>query len=232
LTRPLSADVLAPDALHCISLLNHFTDCAEVVSATTLLLLLMQLMMYDDNRYEFEAKYTQFATLASCPVWPSLPGGGLDVSKFKHLHAHLPPIANSHAAAVAVQLMVYDDNRYEVEAKYTQFITLASRPVWPRLDMTPLAAVLNQLEARYSQQQQPQQQLQPQQQGLWRTNSGSSTPGSATRVPTQQQQQQQQGGGVVKAGAPPAAAGSLRWVANSLTDTGRRRERVQQGGVS
>jgi hypothetical protein len=123
--------------------------------------------------------------------------------------------------------MMFDDNRYEIEAKYTQFITVASRPVWPRLEMAPLAAVLNQLEARYSQQQQPQQQLQPQQQGLWRTNSGSSTPGSAARVSTQQQQQQ---GGVAKAAAPPAAAGSLRWVANSLTDTGGCREGAYQGG--
>lgn len=46
--------------------------------------------------------------------------------------------------------MLYDDNRYEVEEKYTQFINLTSRPVWPRLDMRPLAALLNKFEARYS----------------------------------------------------------------------------------
>jgi hypothetical protein len=128
--------------------------------------------------------------------------------------------------------MMYDDNRYELECKYTQFVTLTSRPVWPRLDMAPLAAVLNQLEMRYSgQQQQQQQQQQGQQQGaLWRTGSGSSTPGSAAARTgaQQQQQQQQQGGGMggstsssrVAVAAPTGPVGRLRWVANSLTDTG------------
>lgn len=45
--------------------------------------------------------------------------------------------------------MIYDDNRYEVEAKYTQFVVLASRPTWPRLDMAPLAAVLNKFEDKF-----------------------------------------------------------------------------------
>jgi len=124
--------------------------------------------------------------------------------------------------------MMYDDNRYEVEAKYTQFITLTSRPVWPRLDMTPLAAVLNQLEARYSSSSQQQQQ----QHGVWRSSSGSMAPASAAAVgAVGAVQQQQQGGGgspaAVRGGTPKAAAaaaavaaGSLRWVANSLTDTG------------
>lgn len=119
---------------------------------------------------------------------------------------------------LSLQLMMYDDNRYELECKYTQFVHLTSRPVWPRLDMAPLAAVLNQLEGRYSGQQ--QQQPGP----LWRSGSGSSTPGSAAARPVAQQQQQQVGGmgssssrvGV----AAPTSVGSLRWVANSLTDTG------------
>jgi hypothetical protein len=34
-------------------------------------------------------------------------------------------------------------HRYEVECKYTQYIHYHSRPVWPRLDMASLAAVLN-----------------------------------------------------------------------------------------
>jgi hypothetical protein len=131
-----------------------------------------------------------------------------------------------------LQLMMYDDNRYEVESKYTQFITLTSRPIWPRLAMGPLAAVLNQLEARYSssqqqQHQQQQQQVQQQQQspGVWRTNSGCSTPGSAkaaTAGQQQQQLQQQRGQGVARpAAAAAAGGGGLVWVANSLTDTGR-----------
>jgi hypothetical protein len=37
------------------------------------------------------------------------------------------------------QLMMYDDNRYELESKYTQFITLTSRPVWPLLLLLPLS---------------------------------------------------------------------------------------------
>ncbi len=41
---------------------------------------------------------------------------------------------------------MYDDQRYEIECKYTQTVAVASRPVQPRLDMGPLAALLNQLE--------------------------------------------------------------------------------------
>jgi hypothetical protein len=175
---------------------------------------------------------------------------------FSHTVAVTAAAAAAAAAAMHLymQLMMYDDNRYEVESKYTQFISLTSRPVWPRLDMAPLAAVLNQLEARYSSssnsgggggaaQQQQQQQQQQQAGGLWRTNSGSSTgtPVSMARggaLQQQQQQQQQQqhqglggsaaaaaaaagGQGLASQGvAAPAAPGSLRWVANSLTDTG------------
>ena len=137
-------------------------------------------------------------------------------------------------SAPHLQLMMYDDNRYEVESKYTQFITLTSRPVWPRLAMAPLAAVFNQLEARYSSSQQQQQQTQTQTQqqhqqqqqqspGVWRTNSGCSTPGSAKAATAGQQQQlqQQRGQGVARpAAAAGGAGGGLVWVANSLTDTG------------
>lgn len=45
---------------------------------------------------------------------------------------------------------MYDDQRYEVECKYSQFVVLPSRPVWPRLDLAPLATLLNTLEARYA----------------------------------------------------------------------------------
>ena len=34
----------------------------------------------------------------------------------------------------------------ELESKYTQFVVVHSRPVWPRLDFGPLARVLNALE--------------------------------------------------------------------------------------
>jgi len=37
-------------------------------------------------------------------------------------------------------------HRYELECKYTQYIQLHSRPVWPRLDLAPLVQVLNAIE--------------------------------------------------------------------------------------
>ncbi|WIA42767.1 hypothetical protein OEZ86_008708 [Tetradesmus obliquus] len=56
----------------------------------------------------------------------------------------------SHTIGYDVVLMMYDDNRYEVEEKYTQFVQLVSRPTWPRLDLAPLAAVLNKFEAQFA----------------------------------------------------------------------------------
>uniref|UniRef100_A0A7S3R957 Oxidation resistance protein 1 n=1 Tax=Dunaliella tertiolecta TaxID=3047 RepID=A0A7S3R957_DUNTE len=52
----------------------------------------------------------------------------------------------SHTLGADVVLTMYDKNRYELECKYTQYIQLQSRPVWPRLDMAPLVQVLNVLE--------------------------------------------------------------------------------------
>ncbi|MGI4835138.1 MAG: DUF6687 family protein [Janthinobacterium lividum] len=43
-------------------------------------------------------------------------------------------------------LSIYDGQRYELEAKYTTWIDLASRPTLPRLPLGPLAARLNALE--------------------------------------------------------------------------------------
>ncbi len=43
-------------------------------------------------------------------------------------------------------LSVYDGQRYELEAKYTTWIDLASRPTLPRLPLPALAARLNELE--------------------------------------------------------------------------------------
>ena len=42
-----------------------------------------------------------------------------------------------------VLLTVYPGNKYELEAKYTQYVQFHSRPVWPRLDFGPLAKVCN-----------------------------------------------------------------------------------------
>ena len=44
-------------------------------------------------------------------------------------------------------LSLYDGQRYELEAKYTTWIDLASRPTLPRLPLPSLAARLNELEA-------------------------------------------------------------------------------------
>lgn len=55
-------------------------------------------------------------------------------------------VSDSLCFVTLVQLSMYDGHRYEVECKYTQFVEFTSRPVWPRLDMTPLAAVLNTME--------------------------------------------------------------------------------------
>ncbi|RDV16004.1 hypothetical protein DXT99_06420 [Pontibacter diazotrophicus] len=43
-------------------------------------------------------------------------------------------------------LACYDQNKYELEYKYTTWVDIASRPTLPRLNMAPLAERLNQLE--------------------------------------------------------------------------------------
>ena len=43
-------------------------------------------------------------------------------------------------------LSLYDGQRYELEAKYTTWVDLESRPTLPRLPLAPLAAHLNELE--------------------------------------------------------------------------------------
>ncbi|QCR21277.1 DUF6687 family protein [Pontibacter sp. SGAir0037] len=43
-------------------------------------------------------------------------------------------------------LTCYDQNRYELEYKYTTWVDIASRPTLPRLPMAPLAEKLNKLE--------------------------------------------------------------------------------------
>ena len=43
-------------------------------------------------------------------------------------------------------LSIYDNNRYELEYKYTTWVDIVSRPTLPRIDLSPLANQLNQLE--------------------------------------------------------------------------------------
>lgn len=45
----------------------------------------------------------------------------------------------SHSIGLDYVLSLYDGGRYELECKYTQFVAVHSRPVWPRFDLTPLA---------------------------------------------------------------------------------------------
>lgn len=52
----------------------------------------------------------------------------------------------SFSAGADVVASVYPGGRYELEAKYSQFVALHSRPVHPRLDFAPLAQALNELE--------------------------------------------------------------------------------------
>eukprot|EP00241_Pyramimonas_parkeae_P017185 CAMPEP_0114291176 /NCGR_PEP_ID=MMETSP0059-20121206/8342_1 /TAXON_ID=36894 /ORGANISM="Pyramimonas parkeae, Strain CCMP726" /LENGTH=628 /DNA_ID=CAMNT_0001412647 /DNA_START=195 /DNA_END=2082 /DNA_ORIENTATION=+ len=45
-----------------------------------------------------------------------------------------------------VLLTMYPGNRYELECKYTGYVDIVSRPVMPRIDMSPLVKFLNTLE--------------------------------------------------------------------------------------
>eukprot|EP00892_Ulva_mutabilis_P003797 jgi/Ulvmu1/178/UM001_0182.1 len=49
----------------------------------------------------------------------------------------------SWTAGTDVVIAVYGGRRYEVECKYTSYVNLHSRPVWPRVSMAPLAEALN-----------------------------------------------------------------------------------------
>ena len=52
-------------------------------------------------------------------------------------------------------LACYSGRRYELELKYTTFVDIHSRPVLPRLDLSPLAAALSEAEAVADVQAQP-----------------------------------------------------------------------------
>ncbi|GIL55153.1 hypothetical protein Vafri_10748 [Volvox africanus] len=52
----------------------------------------------------------------------------------------------SHTIGYDTVLTMYDNQCYELESKYTQFVSCRSRPVWPRVDMGPLARLLNRME--------------------------------------------------------------------------------------
>ena len=57
----------------------------------------------------------------------------------------------SHSIGSDYVLSIYDGNRFELEAKYTQFVDFHSRPVFPRLDFGPLASTLNLMETNLPQ---------------------------------------------------------------------------------
>ncbi|KIY93381.1 hypothetical protein MNEG_14581 [Monoraphidium neglectum] len=100
---------------------------------------------WSDWQSEYTAVVSGFDQLsgADCMV-EAFPSVGLAVvSAPDPLHYYA---IFSHTIGSDVVLTVYDDRRYEVECKYTQTVVVASRPVFPRLDMAPLAAALNALE--------------------------------------------------------------------------------------
>lgn len=58
---------------------------------------------------------------------------------------HYYALFNNSSSADMV-LSVYDQNRYELEYKYTTWVDLANRKTFPRIDFQPLAQILNQHE--------------------------------------------------------------------------------------
>jgi hypothetical protein len=52
----------------------------------------------------------------------------------------------SRTTGFDIVLSCYDDNRYELEYKYTTWVDIASRPTLPRIALEPLAKQLNELE--------------------------------------------------------------------------------------
>ncbi|WP_114779062.1 DUF6687 family protein [Botryobacter ruber] len=52
----------------------------------------------------------------------------------------------SRTVGFDIVLACYENNRYELEYKYTTWVDISSRPTLPRLSMAPLAARLNALE--------------------------------------------------------------------------------------
>jgi hypothetical protein len=52
----------------------------------------------------------------------------------------------SRTSGFDIVLACYDNNRYELEYKYTTWVDIASRPTLPRLPLAPLAAKINTLE--------------------------------------------------------------------------------------
>jgi hypothetical protein len=59
----------------------------------------------------------------------------------RHYYALFGP-----TAAYDMVLNLYDENRYELEFKYTTWVDLVSRPTFPRLNMQPLVDELNAIE--------------------------------------------------------------------------------------
>ncbi len=72
------------------------------------------------------------------------PGIGLIV-----VHTHKPLhyyALFSRTIGFDIVLSCYDDNRYELEYKYTTWVDIASRATLPRISLAPLARKLNELE--------------------------------------------------------------------------------------
>lgn len=89
------------------------------------------------------------ATVLSHPPSARPPHASLDMHLYM-LRTTIPPSTTRPPCHSLLdpspQLSMYDGQRYEVECKYHQFVVTCGRPVWPRLDLTPLAALLNQME--------------------------------------------------------------------------------------
>lgn len=92
-------------------------------------------------RPEFDRVARDVASAKSAMVHE--PTGSLVVRTEEPLH-YYALFAPSRGCDTVISL--YSRNRYEVEQKYTQFVDISTRGVFPRVDMAPLAALLNELE--------------------------------------------------------------------------------------
>lgn len=69
---------------------------------------------------------------------------GLIIQRCKspsHYYAHF-----SNSKGFDAVLSIYDDHRYEFEYKYTTWVDIVSRPTLPRINLKPVAEILNDIE--------------------------------------------------------------------------------------
>jgi hypothetical protein len=121
------AVVSAPEPLHYVSLFSHAAGLDAVVRGAPV----------------FDTPVLWFVVVRFCWHLPSLLLSHGTQHTTNNRPAPPPPNKNQPTQ----QASVYDDGRYEVESKYTQTVAVWSRAVTPRLDLGPLAALLNRLEA-------------------------------------------------------------------------------------